>query len=126
MTMKDEDDTKRGRREALKALVAGAGGLSALPILGQAQPARAAQPESAATAAKTEANWQPLFFDEHQNETAITLTELIIPQTDTPGAKAALVNRYLDLKYNEEEPEKQRELIEGLAWLDGRSLSWHG
>src|SRR5690348_16387514 len=96
-----DDDTKRGRREALKAIVAGAGGLGALPILGQAQPARGAQPESAAAAAETEANWQPLFFDEHQNETVITLTELIIPQTDTPGAKAALVNRYLDLKYRE-------------------------
>ena len=52
MTMKHEDDAKRGRRQALKAIVAGAGGLSALPILGQAQPARAAQPESAATAAE--------------------------------------------------------------------------
>lgn len=121
-----DDDAKHGRREALKAIVAGAGGLTALPILGQAQPARAALPELAATVADADANWKPVFFDEHQNETVVTLTELIIPQTDTPGAKAALVNCYLDLKYQEEEPEKQRELINGLAWLDGRSLSRHG
>jgi glucoside 3-dehydrogenase (cytochrome c) hitch-hiker subunit len=120
-----DDVAKRGRRDALKAIVAGAGGLSALPILGQAQPAQAAQHELAATAAEADATWKPDFFDEHQNETIITLTDLIIPQTDTPGAKAALVNRYLDLKYHEEEPEKQKELINGLAWLDGRSLSRH-
>ena len=32
-----------------------------------------------------------------QNELVITLTELIIPQTDTPGAKAAKVNEYIDM-----------------------------
>ena len=120
-----DEDAKRGRREALKAIVAGAGSLTTLPILGQAQPAPTVQPATGATAAEAEAGWKPVFFDDHQNETVVALTELIIPQTDTPGAKAALVNRYLDLKYHEEESEKQKELINGLAWLDGRSLSRH-
>ena len=31
-----------------------------------------------------------------QNETVITLSELIIPTTDTPGAKAAKVNEFID------------------------------
>ncbi len=122
----NKDDANRGRREALKTIVLSAGGLTTLPILGQAEPPRAAQPAPGDVAAEPEASWKPLFLDEHQNETIVRLTDLIIPQTDTPGAKAALVNRYIDLKYNEEEPAKQRELIEGLAWLDGRSLSLHG
>ena len=121
-----KDNTDQGRREALKTIVMGAGGLTTLPILGQAEPAQASQTTPGGDAVEPGAGWKPLFFDEHQNETLVTLTDLIIPATDTPGAKAALVNRYLDLLYNEEEPETQMELIEGIAWLDGRSLSQHG
>ena len=32
----------------------------------------------------------------HQNDAVIVLTELIVPETDTPGAKATLVNRFID------------------------------
>lgn len=131
MTKKNENNANQGRRDALKALVMGAGGLTTLPILGQAQSARAGMaamgmPAEADATAQTGANWKPQFFDDHQNETMIALTELIIPATDTPGAKAALVNRYLDLLYNEETPDRQKELIQALAWFDGRSLSLHG
>ncbi len=131
MPKKNESETNQGRRDALKTLVMGAGGLTTLPIVGQAETARAASaamgtPATADPAGQSEANWKPRFFDEHQNQTLIVLTDLIIPATDTPGAKAALVNRYLDLKYNEESPERQDEIIQGLGWLDGRSLSLHG
>ena len=131
MSKRDENQTHRGRREALKALVIGAGGLTTLPILGQAQTARASMPAMEMQAdtdaiAETGANWKPQFFDDHQNETMITLSDLIIPATDTPGAKAALVNRYVDLLYTEEPAERQRELIQALAWFDGRALSLHG
>lgn len=131
MKNNDEKETKQGRRDALKTIVMGAGGLTTLPILGQAQTARAASavlgtPAGADPSAQSEANWKPQFFDEHQNETLIVLTDLIIPATETPGAKAALVNRYIDLKYSEESAELQREIIQALAWFDGRSLSAHG
>jgi glucoside 3-dehydrogenase (cytochrome c) hitch-hiker subunit len=121
-----KDNTNQGRREALKTIVMGAGGLTTLPILGQAEPAQASHLAPGGATAESGAGWKPLFFDEHQNETVVTLTDLIIPATDTPGAKAALVNRYIDLIYNEEEPKTKTELIEGLAWLDGRSLAQHG
>ena len=42
-------------------------------------------------------NWKPAFLSEDQNETLIALSDMISPATDTPGAKEALVNRYLDL-----------------------------
>src|SRR5262245_12668492 len=35
-------------------------------------------------------NWKPAFLSEHQNDTLIVLSDVIIPATDTPGAKAAL------------------------------------
>jgi glucoside 3-dehydrogenase (cytochrome c) hitch-hiker subunit len=128
MTRRNEKGTNQGRRGVLKTLVMGAGGLTTLPILGQALPAPAAvmgAPTDADRAAQAGANWKPQFFDTHQNETLIALTDLIIPATDTPGAKEALVNRYADLLYNEETQANQQEIIQALAWFDGRSLSLH-
>jgi hypothetical protein len=129
MTKKNEAETNQARRGVLKTLVMGAGGLTTLPILGQAESVRlaatAASMPVADAAAQPGANWKPKFLDAHQNETLIVLTDLIIPATDTPGAKAALVNRYVDLRYNEESAENQQEIIQALAWFDGRSLSLH-
>jgi len=128
MTKRKDKETNQGRRGVLKTLVMGAGGLTTLPILGQAQPvpvAAEAGRAAADRAAQTAADWKPQFFDAHQNETLIALTDLIIPATDTPGAKAALVNRYADLLYNEETRERQQEIIQALAWFDGRSLALH-
>ena len=48
-----------------------------------------------------------------QNELVITLTELIIPQTDTPGAKAAKVNEYIDTVLADATPERSREIPAG-------------
>jgi hypothetical protein len=63
-------------------------------------------------------NWQPLTFDAHQNETVIALTDLIIPATDTPGAKQANVNRYIDLFLTDGDAGQRDRFLEGLAWLD--------
>ena len=120
-----------GRRGALKKIALGAGGVVSLPILGQsaASPSgahAAHQHPGGHAATSADANWKPLFFDDHQNETVIAVTDLIIPQTDTPGAKAAQVNRYIDLVLSEEEPAKQKRFIEGLAWIEARSRKLHG
>ena len=66
--------------------------------------------------------WKPLFLDEHQNETLIVLSDLMIPATDTPGAKEALVNRYIDLVLAAETPEVQRSFLNSLGYLDGESM----
>ena len=64
------------------------------------------------------ADWTPVFFNAHQNETLIELNEAIIPATDTPGAKAALVNRFIDLVMSVEPPAVQKAFLESLAWFD--------
>jgi hypothetical protein len=89
------------------------------------QLAAVAAPGSALAQVSTTADWKPELFDAHQNETVIALSELIIPATDTPGAKAALVNRWMD-RLLAAGPQGQRDgFIAGLGWLDGHSIKLH-
>lgn len=64
------------------------------------------------------ADWAPSFLNTQQNETLTVLSEAIIPATDTPGAKAALVNRFLDLVIAAQPEKIQKEFLESLAWFD--------
>ncbi len=114
------------RREALKKIALGTGGIVTLPILGQVAltpaMARSVHWHPGWESAPSEAEWKPLFLDAHQNETVTVLTELIIPATNTPGAKAALVNRFIDLLLSEEDAERRKKFVEGLSWVEARSL----
>ncbi len=87
------------RREALKA---GAGLVSIAAM--------------ALSAAET---WTAQTLDEHQLATVETLADLIIPATDTPGAKAALVHRYVDLFLTDGSDAERVSFLDGLGWLDG-------
>ncbi len=63
-------------------------------------------------------NWHPIFFNVHQNETLIALSDAIIPTTDTAGAKTALVNRFLDLVLSVEPTAGQQQFVSALTWFD--------
>lgn len=90
----------------------------------QAPPSELTPAQSGVDASKDLAGpgWKPLFLDPHQNETLIVLSDLIIPATDTPGAKEALVNRYIDLVLAAENSENQRAFLNSLSYLDGESM----
>jgi hypothetical protein len=61
-------------------------------------------------------------LDPHQHETVATLAELIIPETDTPGARAAGVSEFIDLMVAEwYTAEEQARFLEGLADVDRRA-----
>src|SRR3982750_3258435 len=110
------------RRRALTQLVAGAVGVAATPLWGQSLCARArteAQTQAAQAAASAPA-WTPSVLTPRQNEAVIMLTELIVPATDTPGAKAALVNRFVDHVLSAADAKERTEFIRGLTWLDDR------
>lgn len=116
------------RRELLKA-GAFAGAVAALrPAMAQGQDKKAnaeltpAQNGVDASNDLSAPGWKPKFFDEHQNETLIVLSDLIIPATDTPGAKEALVNRYIDLVLAAEKPEAQKSFLNSLSFLDGEAM----
>jgi len=68
-------------------------------------------------------NWKAAFLNDHQNESLIALSEAIIPATDTPGAKEALVNRYLDLLLSAQPAEFQKEFVDALSFIDNESRS---
>lgn len=68
------------------------------------------------------ADWKPVFMSEHQNNTLMALSEFMIPSTDTPGAKEALVNRFLDLLMSVENQDTQRAFVEALAYIDGACM----
>jgi hypothetical protein len=70
--------------------------------------------------------WQPLLFDAHQSATVVALTDLIIPATDTPGAKEARVVEYIDLILNDGAAERRNDFLQGLGWLDGYAIRVHG
>jgi len=66
-------------------------------------------------------NWKPVFLNGHQNATLIVLSDVIIPATDTPGAKDALVNRYLDLILFVQPAQFQQRFTGALAFIDDES-----
>src|SRR5882757_2094119 len=69
----------------------------------------------------TDPNWKPAFLNDQQNETLIVLSDVIIPATDSPGAKEALVNRYLDLLVSVQPPGFQKQFVDALSFMDSAS-----
>jgi hypothetical protein len=111
------------RRQLIKSAILASTGSAV-----SAQTHTHAAPASAAVAAAQAAQggaWTPAVFDSHQNETVIALTELIIPATDTPGAKAAKVNEYIDLMLHDVAKDKGHSFVMGLGWLDGYAIRMH-
>lgn len=63
----------------------------------------------------------------HQNATVTTISEIIIPQTDTPGAKAARVNEFIDLILTEWYDEEEKStFLTGLTEVDARTRDLFG
>jgi hypothetical protein len=104
------------RREALKLLLAG-GVLPAVPadLLGFF---RDSHPVSG-YALRT--------LNPHQNDTVVAMIDQIIPETDTPGAKAARVNEFIDVILTEWAVDDERkDFLTGLADVDKQSNELFG
>ena len=121
-------ETHVNRREALRTLSAGTLGLATLPQWVEAltAQARAEGQAPAADAGRTAQSWTPSILTPPQNDAIIALTEMIIPQTDTPGAKAALVNRFVDRVLADAPATERGEFLKGLAWLESRCRAHFG
>jgi hypothetical protein len=74
----------------------------------------------------TDPNWKLAFLNPEQNETLIALGEVIIPATDSPGAKEALVNRFLDLLLSVQPTAFQQRFVSALEFIDSESQKEFG
>jgi hypothetical protein len=104
------------RREALRLFAAGA----VLPTFSPEMFAlfRQAQPPP---------GYSLRTLNSHANETVVAMIDQIIPATDTPGAKGARVNEFIDVILTEWAiPEERKNFLDGLAGIDKQSQSLYG
>src|SRR5438094_10042773 len=104
------------RRDALRVLTAGA----VLPAL---------TPELFAfyQQAHPGGSYSLRTLNPHQNDTVVAMIDQIIPATDTPGAKGARVNEFIDVILTEwATPEERARFLEGLAGIDKESQQLFG
>src|ERR1700738_1189972 len=104
------------RREMLRMLAAGA----ALPAISTDMFAffRGAHPPD---------GYALRALNPHQNATVVAMIDQIIPETDTPGAKGARVNEFIDVILTEWATEEERQyFLAGLTGVDKQSHELFG
>jgi hypothetical protein len=63
----------------------------------------------------------------HQNDTVVAMIDQIIPATDTPGAKGARVNEFIDVILTEwADAEERKNFLDGLAGVDKQTNDLFG
>lgn len=106
------------RREALRktAMVMGAA-VSSSTIIAFLQSCKSAP----------DLNYKPVFFTEDQARIVSEIAEIILPKTDTPGAKEVGVPNFIDMLINDcYKPEDQKSFVDGLAKLDEAAKKSYG
>jgi hypothetical protein len=106
------------RRDVLKMLAAGAAvPVFSSPLLGFFREAQE----------KVGAGYKLRTLNAHQNDTVLAMIDQIIPATDTPGAKGARVNKFIDVILTEWATDEERaKFLQGLADVDKKSNELYG
>src|SRR5580765_3959612 len=74
-----------------------------------------------AEAARAAASWKPLFLNQQQNETLVTLSASIVP-----GSAQAQVNRFIDLLLSVETSENQKKFVASLTAVESEAQKQFG
>ena len=107
--------TSIDRREALRQAALVLGGVLSAPLAAGVLAGCDARGEPDGT-------WHPRALSRDQAELVATIAEQILPETDTPGARAVGVHRFIDALLAESYPAGERErFVAGLTDL-GRAL----
>jgi gluconate 2-dehydrogenase gamma chain len=105
------------RREALRQVAWLMGGaISAPAVLGVLK----------GCSARQGIDWKPVFFSEEQGALVAEVAEIIIPRTDTPGAKDVGVPAFIDVMLKEVYPKRDQDrFIAGLKVFDDEAKRLH-
>jgi len=107
------------RRNALK--------LSAAGIIGAAIASGGSAAFLGGCKAETKPDWTPSGMTLDQSDLVAEMAEMIIPKTDTPGAKDALVHRYIDNAVHKFfTPEEKTLFTEALTKVESMSSDMNG
>jgi gluconate 2-dehydrogenase gamma chain len=106
------------RREALKRTAWIMGGVVSAPAIAGILKGCTAKPTI---------DWKPVFVAEDQGILITQVAEIIIPKTDTPGAKDTGVPGFIDLMLKDVYPkEDQDRFLEGLTTFDEEAKKAYG
>lgn len=115
------------RREALRRIVIGSAGAAVVPAWVDGLSEQALAQAGAPAAGQADAVvWTPKVFSSHQNATVIDLSEIIIPRTETAGARDARVNEFIDTVLDDAARAERDAFLHGLDWMDRRSRETFG
>jgi hypothetical protein len=112
------------RRGALK-IIGAIGATCAYPFASDELFGQSAEHHHAASAAVNTAGWKSAFFTDTDLKTLSRIADLIIPETDTPGATGAGVPEYIDYVVARN-GWQQSLMADGLRWLDEASQQTSG
>ena len=116
--MDASESTTITRRQALRRVGALLGGVVSAPTVAGVLSGCRRQGGS---------DWTPSLLSAAQNEMIDTMAEIMIPATDTPGASAANVNRFIDAIVGESWLEADRKrFMSGLEEAQARAKRQHG
>src|SRR2546421_3175012 len=117
-----EHDDLITRRQALSRVAILLGGAISAPTLAGALDAATRRAWTAPGP-----DWAPRTLDPGQLELVAVMADHIIPQTDTPGGRAAGVHRFVDALLSDHYPAPERDrFVAGLADVDAQARSRHG
>lgn len=107
------------RREAIQQVAWLMGGaISAPAVLGVL---------SGCSPKPTTASWKPVFLSEEQGALVAEVAEIMIPRTDTPGAKDVGVPAFIDVMLKDVfTKEDQERFVSGLQAFDAAARESHG
>ncbi len=115
------------RRRALRVL----GSAASIPLLPSSALAEVLsfgqQARAAAAGLDRSDPWLPRTLDPHQDRTVTAIAEVILPETDTPGATAARVHEFVDLILTDWFTDEDRDrFLAGLDDVDARTRADFG
>jgi gluconate 2-dehydrogenase gamma chain len=117
--------TDLNRREAIRRVALLMGGAVSTPAILGVLAGCSAEPDSAKPGA--DAEWKPAFLTGAQAALVAEVAEIMIPRTDTPGAKDVGIPAFIDKMLKDVYPKDgQAHFVAGLADFESQAKRDHG